>query len=359
MPEPLTITASSKVSDACRLFDTCRSAFAAIVDERNHLCGLVSDHGLRRALLMGLSQDSSIITAAESIYTAECIGSPQWRGYEEIAEQMADVVVLIDRNNHVLGLRPKKAVLRNFLQSIPVILMVGGSGTRLQPLTEHCPKPLLPIKGKPLLESNIERLFQLGFRQIVLATGYGADKIRSFFGDGSHWGMQITYIHEPERLGTCGALRLLSQRPEQAFVVMNGDLITDVKLDSLLDFHKRSSAMATFCVAPYDVKIPYGVVETNGTKLSSIKEKPVTRHWINAGIYVLESACIDHIPAEQAFDMPNLLQKISSSNQVAVYPIWEKWVDIGSLAEYERANSEPDKINNLNFAPPQSVVPSK
>jgi len=222
----------------------------------------------------------------------------------------------------------------------PVILMVGGAGKRLMPLTENTPKSLLQVQGKPLLERMLEFLADSGYHDIHLSVNNKCHKLRNHFQDGAKWNLSISYLVEEEPMGTCGALRLLAKRPEQPILVMNGDLITNIDLDKLLKLHLEKKALATVCSYKYTATIPYGVVETADGMLASVTEKPTSQHWINAGIYVLEPAALDLIPAAGAFDMPDMLQLCAKNGGVAVYKMSEDWIDIGSLEEYHRANRD-------------------
>lgn len=298
----------STVADACKFFDSSDVEVLPVMDNFGAILGHVSDFEVRKFILGGGSLADSVLPLIK----------PQCS--ETISEESCK-----ERNNLA-------------------VLMVGGAGTRLRPLTDNCPKPLLPVKGKPLLERTIEHLYAYGFRRFCFAVGYMADSIIDYFQDGARWNVSISYIREEKRLGTCGALRLLPA-PEQTVLVMNGDLITGVKYDNLLRYHQRSGARATLCVSPYDVSVPYGVVECDGIKMASLREKPTNRHWISAGIYLLEPDTISLIPPEGEYDMPSLLQNVAASAQVSVYPIREQWIDIGSVEEYERANREaPDSV---------------
>jgi NDP-sugar pyrophosphorylase family protein len=213
-----------------------------------------------------------------------------------------------------------------------VVLMAGGLGTRLRPLTEDCPKPMLPVGGKPILESILESFVEQGFRRFFFSVNYKAEMVQDHFGDGSRWGVRIDYLHEDRRLGTAGALSLLDDRPDAPLVVMNGDLLTRASFDKLLDFHYAQSATATMTVRDYDFQVPYGVVKIDGTQIVSIEEKPVQKFFVSAGIYVLSPS---------VFDMPSLFSRLINEGQkVAAYPLKEYWLDIGRIEEFERAQRE-------------------
>ena len=191
-----------------------------------------------------------------------------------------------------------------------VVLMVGGLGTRLWPLTESTPKPMLPVGGKPILQTIVEKFVGYGFVNIVMCVGYKSNIIQDFFGDGSRFGANIDYVLEDKRMGTAGALSLLPHRPAEPFFVMNGDLLTNVNFDHFLNFHTEDGASATMCVREYDFQVPYGVVEIGDGEILSIEEKPLHKFFVSAGIYMLNPDCIDLIPKNEYFDMPALFEML-------------------------------------------------
>jgi NDP-sugar pyrophosphorylase family protein len=219
--------------------------------------------------------------------------------------------------------------------------MVGGLGSRLWPLTENTPKPMLKVGDKPIVQTIIERFCEYGFVNIVMCVNYKSHIIQDYFGDGSEFGVNIEYIFEEERMGTAGALSLLRSIPEGPFFVMNGDLLTNVNFEHLLTYHTESEAYATMCVREYDFQVPYGVVNIEGHNILSIEEKPVHRFFVSAGIYMLSPEAIRHIPENKFYDMPTLFEKlIEYKEKVVSFPIREYWLDIGRIEEYERANNE-------------------
>jgi NDP-sugar pyrophosphorylase family protein len=223
--------------------------------------------------------------------------------------------------------------------------MVGGLGTRLRPLTQDTPKPMLPVGGKPILQTIVEKFASYGFVNIVMCVNYKSEIIQNHFGDGSRFGVTIEYIFENERMGTAGALSLLSQRPEEPFFVMNGDLLTNVNFEHLLEFHEHHNAVATMCVREYDFQVPYGVVNIQEGKIITIEEKPVHKFFVSAGIYMLEPKSIEHIPSNTFYDMPTLFEKLIAMNENALsFPLREYWLDIGRMEEYEKANSEYHEV---------------
>jgi len=216
--------------------------------------------------------------------------------------------------------------------------MAGGQGTRLRPHTESCPKPLLPVGGKPMLEHIIERAKAEGFERFVLAIHYLGHMIEDYFGDGSRWQVQIDYLREESPLGTAGVIGLLSPRPEAPFLVSNGDVLTDIRYGELLDFHCRHGATATMAVRLHEWQHPFGVVRTKGVDIIGFEEKPIARSHINAGIYVLEPGALDILNAGEHCDMPTLFSRAQArAARTIVYPMHEPWLDVGRPDDLVRA----------------------
>jgi NDP-sugar pyrophosphorylase family protein len=225
--------------------------------------------------------------------------------------------------------------------SIMAVIMAGGRGTRLGALTDECPKPMLRIGGRPILETILLNLREYGIEQVYLAVNYRAEMIEDYFGDGSRVGMRVDYLRERERLGTAGALSLLPSRPSETFVVMNGDVLTKVNVTQLLEFHRRASAVATMCVRQHDFHVPFGVVAVEGGNVLRIDEKPVRRDFVNAGLYAMEPVALDSVAAGTYLDMTTLLNSlIAAGHRAAAFPVSEYWLDVGQHADFERANGE-------------------
>jgi NDP-sugar pyrophosphorylase family protein len=225
--------------------------------------------------------------------------------------------------------------------------MVGGLGTRLRPLTDKTPKPMLPVGGKPILQTIVEKFASYGFVNIVMCIGYKSHIIQEFFEDGSRFGVNIEYIVEEKRMGTAGALSLLSeeQKSKEPFFVMNGDLLTNVNFESMLEFHLEQEAKATMCVREYDFQVPYGVVNIENGEIQSIEEKPVHSFFVSAGIYLLDASILEMIPKDTFYDMPTLFEEmIKQESKTVSFPIREYWLDIGRMDEYEKANREYHEV---------------
>jgi NDP-sugar pyrophosphorylase family protein len=216
--------------------------------------------------------------------------------------------------------------------------MAGGLGTRLRPLTEDCPKPMLPVAGKPLLQNILEGFIASGFHRFYISVHYLADVIKKHFGDGERWGITIRYIEEDRPLGTAGALGLLPSVDHLPLIVMNGDLLTRVDFAELLDFHEGQKAEVTVGVREYEMQVPFGVIRSEGQNVVGIVEKPIQRFFVNAGIYVLSPRLVHTVAAGEHLDMPDLIQQVlDRQSPVAMYPIHEYWLDIGRPDDFVRA----------------------
>jgi NDP-sugar pyrophosphorylase family protein len=247
---------------------------------------------------------------------------------------------IVDEKRRVVGLHVWDELMAPAKRPNLMIIMAGGKGERLQPLTRDCPKPLLPVRGKAILEHIIERAKAEGFTRFVLAIHYLGHMIEEHFGDGSRLDVQIEYLREENPLGTAGAIGLLKTRPEAAFVVSNGDVLTDIRYGELLDFHRRHAATAAMAVQRYEWQHPFGVVETEGVEITGFEEKPIVRTYVNAGVYVLEPEALDALVPGERCDMPTLFGRMKArGGRTIVYPMHEPWLDVGRVEDLERARN--------------------
>jgi len=315
---------------------------ALVVDENRKLLGTVTDGDIRRALIKHISMEYSVKDVMNDTPSIALLSEKS----EMIMSKMKSMdllhIPLVDERNTLVGLETLQHLLNKKKYDNPVFLMAGGFGTRLRPLTEKKPKPLLNVGSRPILETIIGQFIDAGFCNFYISTHYKAEMIWEYFGDGSKWGINIKYLHESEPLGTAGALGLLpDDMPELPIVVMNGDLLTKVNFEHLLDFHHDQGGTATMCIREYDIQVPYGVVDIGEQYLTGIVEKPIHKFFVNAGIYVLEKGLINRINSDSYLDMPNFFDaQIKQGEQISVFPIHEYWLDIGRIEEYEKANKE-------------------
>jgi len=343
--ENILVHENSSVREVLTIIDAGAVQIALVVDVSKKLIGTVTDGDIRRGLLKGLTLDDTI----ESIVfrtptTAKLSDSKETIIKKSLAKKLYQIPI-VDEQNCVLGLKEIEELVKPKVKLNKVILMVGGLGSRLHPLTQDTPKPLLKVGDKPILQTIVERFADYGFIQIVMCINYKGHMIQDYFGDGHKFGVQIEYVLEEERMGTAGALSLLNHVPSEPFFVMNGDLLTNINFESLLDYHQAQNVQATMCVREYDFQVPYGVVSVDGNKITSIEEKPVHKFFVSAGIYMLSPSALSLIPQNQYYDMPTLFEKIIMSNESVVsFPIHEYWLDIGRMSEYDQANREYGEV---------------
>lgn len=345
MLNQILISPEATIKTAVVAIDTSSQQIALIVDANRKLLGTVTDGDVRRGLLRGVGLEDTV----ERVMNPKPITIPQSLDRQTILRRMSDLQLhhlpVVDSEGHLVGLEILDDLLKTEREDNWVVLMAGGLGTRLRPITETVPKPMVPVGGRPLLESILNNFTAQGFGRFFLSVNYKADMVRDHFGDGNRFGTRIDYLQEAECKGTAGALSLLPERPDSPLIVMNGDLLTSVNFRYLLDFHRAQKAAATMCVRDYSIQVPYGVVETDRNCLIRLTEKPVHHFFVNAGIYVIEPDVLDLIPRDHPFDMTELFQALTAHGEsAAVFPIHEYWLDIGRLDDLERARSEYDGI---------------
>ena len=335
------IDKSSSIKDALKVIDKGTKRIAVVVDNQNTVLGILNDGDIRRAILNGYSLEMSI----EDIYNTNpiicTVNDPKDTIIKTAIKNKVYQVPIVDNDNKFVNIMDLATLLTNKRRKNKVILMAGGLGTRLQPLTNDIPKPLLKVGSKPILQTIIENFASYGFVDIIISVNYKADMIKSYFKDGSEFGVNIEYIEENKRLGTAGALSLITQEVKEPFFVMNSDLLTNVNFEHLLNFHVSGNSSATMCVREYDFQVPYGVIETKEDEITSIVEKPVHKFFVNAGIYLLSPKTLKLIPKNEFYDMPTLFSKLIQDNEkVSSFPIYEYWIDIGQHNDFDRANLE-------------------
>lgn len=336
---------SATIRDTIARIDATSLQICLVVDEENRLLGTVTDGDIRRAILDNISMDQSVEKIMFLNPRTASIGDTNTHLLSLMKERQVLQIPLLDDNGHVCGLshiddlHQPTARRKNW-----IILMAGGQGKRLSPLTNDVPKPLLHVGNKPILETILESFIRHNFYRFYISVNYKADMITDYFGTGEKWGVEIRYIHEDRPLGTAGALALMKERSKYPMIVMNGDLLTRVNFNHLLDYHHQKQASATMCVREYDIQVPYGVVRLGGVEIKSIDEKPVHRFFVNAGIYVLNPSLIEFIPTAQPFDMTSLFELITESKEenAVAFPIREYWLDIGQMDDFNRANWDFD-----------------
>lgn len=340
------LPASSSILDAVKVINESSMKTAVVVDESMRLLGIVTDGDIRRALLDGKSLEGMISTVLNRNPTVAFEATPKAQRLKLMQASQLISLPILSADRRVIGLDLLSTIMVQEKRKNPVFLMAGGFGTRLKPLTDSCPKPLLQVGGKPILEFIVEAFAENGFQNLFISVHYLPGKIQDHFNDGSKWGVNITYLNEEKPLGTAGALgQLPPLDADLPLIMMNADLLTSVNFESLLDFHKSSQAIATVGVRQYDFQVPYGVLSHTRGDVLEIVEKPIHQFFVNAGIYVLEPEIYKSVPKETYLDMPTLLNgAIAKSNRVTMFPIHEYWLDIGKKNDFEKAQAEYDKF---------------
>lgn len=329
----------SRIQEAALILNETSLKIVLVTDGSGTLIGTISDGDIRRGLLKGLELSSPI----KSIVNREALAVPPDLSREVVIQLMKanriQQIPIVDDNLRVVGLHLWDQVANPVDRSNLMVIMAGGKGSRLHPKTENCPKPMLAITGKPILEHIIERAKIAGFSNFILAIHHLGYMIEEHFGDGHSLGVKIDYLHEESPLGTAGALSLLNPRPESAFIVTNGDVITDIPYGDLLDFHIQHEATATMSVRVHEWQNQFGVVQTQGIEIVGYEEKPLIRSHINAGVYVVDPSALEFLTKSAPCDMPILFEMLRhEKKKVIAYPVHEGWIDVGRPDELQRAS---------------------
>jgi dTDP-glucose pyrophosphorylase len=314
---------------------------ALVVDANRRLIATVTDGDARRGILRGVSLNSPVAEVMRR--NPSVVGEHESRiaALKLMRERKISQVPVVDAEGRIVGIELIGEMIEPLSNDTWVVLMAGGLGVRLRPLTDSVPKPMLPVGGRPLLESIIRNLSAQGFRKFFISVNYKRDIIQSYFRNGQDFDVEIDYLVENERLGTAGALALLPVRPTKRFIVMNADLMTLVQFKHLLQFHDEHFADTTVCVREHVTQVPYGVVKFDGVTLTKIDEKPKYTQMVSAGIYVLTPKALQYISAGEPRDMTDVCEDmIAAGHKVCVFPIRESWIDIGRIDDLLKAEKE-------------------
>lgn len=339
-PENLCITRDTSILDAMKVIDRGSVQIALVVDEHGHLLGTLTDGDIRRALMDGKKLETPCGMVMNEDYRFIRSGSNKTAAVEMMRREVLIHMPVLDDDGRVQKLLLLQDLLTPPILSNAVVIMAGGKGTRLRPHTEYCPKPMLQVDNQPMLEILIEQCIASGFHQFYLSVNYLKEQIIDYFEDGSSWGVEIKYLIEKEPLGTAGSLQLLGDSLTEPFLVLNGDVLTRVRLSNVMAFHHEHRAAATMCTREHTLTLPFGVVQTDGAELAGFKEKPTYRHQVNAGMYVIHPSLLPLLPVHVSMDMPDfLLLAQQNGHRVAVCPIHEYWLDVGRPETLEEAHA--------------------
>ena len=337
----LTVTEDVSVRDAIAAIDRSGRQIALVVDAARRLVATVTDGDVRRGILKGVDLDGPVSQVMHTTPTTVRDTDDETAVRRLMRERKFQHVPVLDADGRLVGLATVDELFGVTPRNTKVVLMAGGLGKRLRPLTETIPKPMLDVGGRPLLEQIIAGFADQGFTRISVSVNYRKEMVQDHFGDGRAFGVTIDYIEEDAPLGTAGALSLMPARPEGPFIVMNGDLLVSLRFANVLKFHQDIGAVATMVVREYAHQVPYGVVRADGNLMTGIEEKPTERFFVNGGIYVLSPEALDAIDPGTARDMPALLTRLQEAGgKVAVFPLAEYWRDSGQIDDLEAARTE-------------------
>jgi dTDP-glucose pyrophosphorylase len=330
---------NATIAQAIRNLTEVAIKIVMVTNTDGRLEGIVTDGDIRRGLLKGVDMDSPI---TDVIHRNSLVVPPEL-GRELVKQLMVinkiQQIPVVDAQHHVIGLHLWDNLTTPSMRPNLMVIMAGGIGARLRPHTEHCPKPLLPVAGKPMLEHIIDSAKLEGFNHFVIAIHYLGHMIEEHFGNGKGMGVRIDYLREQSPLGTAGALGLLTPLPDAPFLVTNGDVMTGIRYGELLDFHVRHNAAATMAVRVHEWQHPFGIVQMQGLEIVGFEEKPIARSHINAGVYALEPAVLDLLTSNTHTDMPTLFARLQAkSRRTVAYPMHEPWLDVGRPDDLAAAN---------------------
>jgi dTDP-glucose pyrophosphorylase len=339
---------SVSIKDALKIIDKEALRVALVVDN-NKLIGMVTDGDVRRGILQGIELTASVsqIMNTNPISANVSLSSHELKVLMQSQKILS--LPLVDDECQLVGLKTLYDTLATEKRENPVFIMAGGFGTRLKPLTDNCPKPMLKVGGKPMLETLINNFKTHGFYKFYISTHYLPEVIMNYFGDGSEFNIEITYVHEKTPLGTGGALSLLPDTlPKEPLIMINGDILTNVNFNKVLDFHVEHQSDATMCVRDYEIKVPFGVIEGEGHEITKMVEKPTYRYFVNAGIYIISNHIIKSLPKNERLDMPNLFEQKQAEDLKALkFPIHEYWLDIGRHDDFRKAQVDIHSLGLL------------
>lgn len=341
--EDLCISNEDSLHQAAKIIENGTKQIALVIDQDKKLRGILTDGDLRRAMIAGVAMDAP----AAMVMQRSFISGPTGMGINKIFAIMQEKsirhVPIVDTQGTLVDLAWISDLIKQDAGELSAVVMAGGFGKRLLPLTENLPKPMLPVGDRPVMEHIIDHLRMAGIRDLKVTTHYMPEKIKGHFGNGNKFGVKIDYVSEDRPLGTAGALGLMP-KPDRPTLVVNGDIMSQVNYRAMLAFHREHQADLTVGVRQYEVQIPYGVMVCEGARVRKLTEKPQHTFLVNAGIYLLSPHVHRYIPKNERYDMTDLIEAlIEDGRSVVSFPIMEYWLDIGQHADYERANIDQEK----------------
>jgi dTDP-glucose pyrophosphorylase/predicted transcriptional regulator len=330
----------SSISQVVESLNKSGVQIVVILDKNEKFIGTITDGDIRRAILNGSTIDSSISSLVNKSSLTVDDKMTRDQILSIMQEKRIHQIPIVDSSGTVTGLHLWDQISKPNKIHNTVVIMAGGRGLRLKPLTEKTPKPMIRVNNQPMLENIILRAKSQGFNNFVITINYLAEQIKTYFEDGKKFGVNISYIEENQPLGTAGGLKQLENAHQFPFIVSNGDVLTDTSFIGLLSFHNAYNYDVTIAVKTHEWANPFGVVKTEGTRVVSYIEKPINYATINAGIYCLNPKVLSLMEPEEYLDMSDFIQKcIESGLSVGAYALYEKWQDIGQKEDLDKANS--------------------
>lgn len=332
---------SASVHKCLEVVNQNKQGIALVVDAQGRLIGTVTDGDIRRFILAGRSIEEPV----SSVMWANPLTAPLGTSEKELRELMSKHLVrnipILDKAGHPCKVVDIRDIVFEEGVGQSAIIMAGGEGERLRPITDDIPKPMIKVGGKPILENIINAFARSGIFNIYISLNYKAEIIENYFKDGSDYGVKISYLKESKKLGTAGALTLLSEISSRPLLVINGDVITKTNFLRLIEFHNQHRCVMTVASIQYMFKVPYGVLDLSGHYLLGIKEKPQQNFLCNAGIYMINPEVIPLIPKDTEFNMTDLIKELVRKGlPVTTFPIHEYWIDIGQMNDLRKAQND-------------------
>lgn len=332
----LCVSPSSSILEVAKILQDTSTRIVLVVDEGNKLIGIVTDGDIRRGILAGVSAEepcARVLNASPQTITPE----GQLDDVLRVASGSdADSIPVISDRGLVGGVWVSHSGQERLLNT--VVIMAGGKGMRLRPMTTSIPKPLVPLGDKPMLHRLLESLRSEGFERVALSVNYLGEQIEDSVGDGSSWGLSVTYLREDSPLGTAGALGLLDPVPESPVLVVNADVLTSASFRRLITHHSLVAAAITVGMRVHYIEHPFGVLALDGSRVAGIREKPIWREFVSAGVYVLSPEIFLLLPTGQQLDMPDLVGlALAQGLQVEGFPLHEPWLDVGTIDDFRTA----------------------
>lgn len=338
--ESVLVSPTTSIAEAIAILDKAGTGALILCTNDRIICGLLTDGDIRRSILQRKSMDGPCIAIASQKPVTVPPFTTMGEALQLMNQHEINHLPVVDAENHVAGFLLRKDLVADVCVDLSAVIMAGGYGKRLLPLTEHVPKPMLPVGDRPLLELTIQQLRRSGIRDVNVTTHYLSESIVNHFGDGEGFGVRLNYLREDHPMGTAGGLKQM-KRANGPFVVINGDILTGVPFQEMLAYHRKHGAVLTVGVRKYDMQVPFGVVEFEDVQITKLQEKPSFSFFINAGTYLLEPCVCDYIPEGRPFDMTDLMQKLMEDGRLVVgFPIIEYWVDVGKQEDYQKARED-------------------